>query len=452
MDNFISSEGKEVFSIFSRIKSREFVGNTGLAIKNSFFNFSSIFVAKIGSLLFTIIFARLLMPELFGLYSLALGTILIFSYFSEVGIGQTLTKFVSKEVSKNKFSKAKAYMFYLLKIKFLISTFLLLLLFLLAKPLAVYYGKPIFIVLISGSLYLFLISLSGFFQTFFQALNDFKTPFIKEIFFQFLRLAIIPLLTFYLVGKSISNDNILVFVFIGFGIIWGIVLLYLFLIARKTPIFSAKLSKLSQKEKKETNIFFMSLLTFSICSILLSYSDIFILGGFVSSESIGYYQVSMGLIGSLSALILFSNSLLPIFSRLKGDVLERGFKKTLNLTILISFSLFILSFFSSELIITLLYGEKYLPAVPFFKGLSLLLILWPFNGLYNGYFIAKGKPEIIRNLLIFTSLFNLCINFLLVIYLSQINDSLAVLGLIFGTVLSNFVYLMGCIWKKNKIF
>ena len=50
----------------------------------------------------TILLARILMPELFGLYNLALSTIFLFSAISNLGIGETVITFVSKELGKNK--------------------------------------------------------------------------------------------------------------------------------------------------------------------------------------------------------------------------------------------------------------------------------------------------------------------------------------------------------------
>lgn len=445
----IFSYTNEVKDIFKKIKNKDFRGNSGMAIKNSSYQIAWIFVSKIGSLIFTVILARILMPELFGLYSLALGTILVFTFFSDLGAGQTLTRFVSRALSKNKNPHAKGYAVYLFKIKFLITAGILIVFLLLAKPISIYYQKPIFLILLSGSLYLFSISLASFFQGFFQSLNDFRTPFVREAFFQVIRLVLIPLLVIYLLSKAVSGETILILIFVGFGLIWAVMALLLFFVAKKTPVFLEKESKLTISEKKSVNLFLKSILAFSVFSIIFTYSDMFILGGFVSSEYIGYYQAAIGIIGSLSTLVLFSGSLLPIFSRLKGNALELGFKKALKITILISSILFLISFLSSGFIINILYGEAYAPAIPLFRGLSFLLILWPLTALYNGYFLAKGKPEIIKNLLIFIALFNLGLNFLLVYFLSSYNSSLAVLGLIFGIVFSNLLYLVGCVWKRR---
>lgn len=445
----IREESKDILFILKKIKNRNFQGNSGTAIKNTVYQTAYTFVSKVGSLLFTIILARVLMPELFGLYSLALSTILLFSYFSDLGINNTLVRFVSKEMSNSRYSKARAYTSYLLKAKLLVISGIVILFLVLAQPLSVYYQKPIFTVLIAGVLYLFSISLASFFQGFFQSLNDFRIIFIRESFFQFMRLILVPLLVIYLLSKAVSGQSILVVIFASFGILWGIMTLFLYTLAKKTPLFLAKERELNIKEKRGVNLFLKSILLFSIFSLVLTYSDIFILGGFVTSEYIGYYQAAMGIIGSLSTMVLFSGSLLPVFSRLKGRALERGFKKSLKVTITLSAFLFVGSILLSEVLINLLYGTAYAPAIPFFRGLCFLLILSPLTTMYNGYFIAKGEPEVIRNLLVYTSIFNFILNFSLVYYFSHQSAYLAVMGLIFGTIFSNLLYLAGCIWKRS---
>ena len=99
MEYFLDSI-RTVKNIFKRLKNRDFSGYTGLTIKNSIFQVSTTIISKIGALIFTIILARLLMPELFGLYSLALSTILIFVAFSDFGMGETLVRFVSRELGR----------------------------------------------------------------------------------------------------------------------------------------------------------------------------------------------------------------------------------------------------------------------------------------------------------------------------------------------------------------
>ncbi|NCA80885.1 MAG: hypothetical protein EOM76_12040, partial [Sphingobacteriia bacterium] len=62
-----------------------------------------------GSLIFTIIVARLLLPDKMGLYNLALSTIVLLSVFSDLGIGEAILTFVSKMSGVGKNAKAKGY-------------------------------------------------------------------------------------------------------------------------------------------------------------------------------------------------------------------------------------------------------------------------------------------------------------------------------------------------------
>ena len=230
--------GEEIKEIFNRIRKRDFTGYAGLATKNSIYVFLTNLLGKVGSLVFVVILARILMPDLFGLYSLALATILLFAAFSESGISQIFVKFVSEELGKGRDKKAKAYALYLLKIKlifmFAVSTILLVS----AKFISnVYYGKPIFFALIAGIFYIFFLGLTSIFQYFFQSANDFKMIFYKEALFQIIRLIFVPLIVLYSL-KYLFPIEVLVLIPI-LGLSFTLFLTFLFLIpfAKKKMYF-----------------------------------------------------------------------------------------------------------------------------------------------------------------------------------------------------------------------
>lgn len=129
------------------LKKRDFFGNTGRAIKNSSYNLATTLIAKFGSLIFTVIIARLLMPELYGLYGLALSTILFLSIFSDMGIRSAINTFVARTIDK-KTSKARAYFWYFIKFKFVLVVGSSILILISANFFAnVYYQKPIYLAL-----------------------------------------------------------------------------------------------------------------------------------------------------------------------------------------------------------------------------------------------------------------------------------------------------------------
>src|SRR3989337_1582226 len=135
---------EDVVGIGRILFKRDFSGNRGLAVKNSIYQTATGIVAKIGSLLFTIIIARMLLPDLFGLYSLALSTIVLFTSFCELGIGTALIKYVAQ-----KGKKSRGYIQYLGRLKLYLTAITVLILSIFAYSISnYYYQKPIFYALI----------------------------------------------------------------------------------------------------------------------------------------------------------------------------------------------------------------------------------------------------------------------------------------------------------------
>ena len=60
--------------------------NIDSIITNAFFQTSTGFIIKFGGLLFSVLLARFLLPELFGIYSLALTIIITLVTFTDFGI------------------------------------------------------------------------------------------------------------------------------------------------------------------------------------------------------------------------------------------------------------------------------------------------------------------------------------------------------------------------------
>jgi len=450
--NIIKKGAKEFLNIFDIIKNNEFKGYTGIAIKNSIYQSATTLIMKIGALIFMVILARILMPELFGLYSLALSTILLFVSFSDLGIGQTLIKFVSQALGKNKQSKAKAYVLHLTKIKIMFLFLTITILAISAKFISNnFYNKPIFLALLAGIFYIFIVGIIGFVQVFFQSVNNFKVLFFKEIFFQTLRIIMVPLLILYSLQHFVSKEISIFIVIISLGFVWLLTFLFLFIFGRsRLPFLKVEASKLQKNEKKKINRFVLNLIAFSLSGIFFSYIDILFLGHFVLSNFIGYYAVTLGLLASLPPLIGFSSVLFPIFSRIKGERLERGFKKTIRITVFLALLFFIFVFVFASLIIKIIYGEAYLNAIPLLRLLSFLLISMPLIPLYTTYFIARGKPKIVTKFLLISAIINIILNYILIIWLIDYSQMAAVIGVCLATLISNYFLLFGLVFIRKK--
>ena len=443
----------DIKDIFRRIKGRDFSGNTGIVIKNSIFQFSTNIINKIGSLFFVIILARILMPELFGLYSLALSTIFIFAAFSELGIGQALIRFVSKEFGKNKKKiKAKSYVIYLGKLRLLLIFVSILALVISARFISnTYYQKPLFLALVAGSLYILFAGIVSFMQSILQASNYFKGILYKEILFQVIRLIIIPLLILLSLKQLFSNEYILFFIILGLSFSYFISLIFLLILSKnKIKYLTEKERKISPLEKKKVNKFILPVFATVITTVFFGSIDMVMLGRFVLSEYIGYYRAALSLATAMIPMIGFSNALLPVFSRIKNQQLERGFKKSLLITLWISFALFVFILLFSPLIIHFIYGDSYEFSINLLRSFSLLLISASIIPIYTSYFIAKGKPAIIAKLLIISVAVNIILNLLAIFLLIDYGDLFVVYGVTWATIISSWFYMFGLIVIKKR--
>ena len=86
-------------------------------LKNSIYNSSRVIVSGVGGLIFTILLARLLHPELFGVYHLALAVAFLLLTFADLGINGTVVRYVSYALGKKDETLARSYFVYLGKFK-----------------------------------------------------------------------------------------------------------------------------------------------------------------------------------------------------------------------------------------------------------------------------------------------------------------------------------------------
>ncbi len=442
-ENFIKSEGDDMKGLINRFKKRNFTGDTGQAIKNSSYQLTTNIVMKVGSLIFTIIIARMLLPDLFGLYSLALSTIVLFGAFSDLGLGSALIAFVSKSLSRGDKEKAKSYYKKIFKWKLWLLGATSILLLASAYFIAnYYYSKPIFLALVVGAIYNLLVGLEGFFENLFQSGNNFKFPNRKEIIFQIARLILVPLAIFLILKTNASQDITTATILLSVSLAYLIGVVYLRIVSkRKLAFLSAKSKELGSEEVRNLKKFIYPLIATLLSGVFFGYIDTIMLGHYVTSDFISYYSAAFNIISSVSGIIGFTAlALFPIFSRLEGKKLERIFAKARNFTILISLGAGILTYFLSTLAIKIAYGDAYLTSVVILEFFSVLVLILPLLGLYNNYLISRKKTGIIAKLLIATTLLNIVLNFFFITYGLQFSQLDAVLGACFATIISRFAY------------
>ena len=107
-----------------------------IAVKNSIYSLGVVLSSKIGGFILTIFLARLLLPELFGVYSLVLSVVLIAVTLTDLGADITGMRYISKALTNGNNKQARSYFRYILKIKIILILIAVLIILILAKPLA----------------------------------------------------------------------------------------------------------------------------------------------------------------------------------------------------------------------------------------------------------------------------------------------------------------------------
>jgi len=456
--SFLKKEKSDIKAIWRRILKRDFSGNTGLAIKNSFYQTLTNIVAKSGSFIFTIIIARLLLPDLFGLYSLALSTIIIFAAVSELGIGQTLTRFVSRFLGKGKEEKARAYTFYLGKIKFFLIILSIILLLTFSKFISNIYHKPIFLALLAGVFYIIFTQILVILKSILMASNSFKEILHNEVILQIFRITLVPLVVLLSLKYVLTDEKILFYVFISLSAVYLIatILLGIITIRKSEFLKREKLNKiiqtnLTKNEKKGINKFLLATATLVLSGVFFTNIDRIMLGYFVQEKFIGYYTAALSLIGGIYPFLSFAALvLLPIFSRMKGKRLEIALKKSRNLVFMLSIVTVIFTLLFAPIIISIVYGSEYAPAINILRLFSLLLIFLSITAIYQTYYVSRGKPKKIAKLLVISTLLNIFLNYIFITFMLPYGHLAAVYGAGIATLISQFFYMAGLMISRKR--
>ncbi|NPE27148.1 oligosaccharide flippase family protein [Methanococcoides sp. SA1] len=438
---------------FAKLREKKIEKNTKQVMKNSSYQIATNLIAKFGSLIFTIIVARMMGIELFGIYTLALSTIILFSSFSDFGITTAMITFISRNLGNKRPEKARAYFNILLKYKtylLSISIFLLLIVgFLLTKY---YYEKPIYIALVAGVLYMPSMVLVNYISSTFQASNNFKIIMVKEVLLQVIRFTLVPLGIFYLLKTSLNNLIIAAMIILIIGMCYFFALIYLWVSSKiKINFLSQNAQELNAKEKEELRKFILPLSFTAISGMFFANIDMLMLGRYVEVQYIGLYGAAFALIGAAVTIIGFlPSSVFPIFSRIKGKELEIIFSRTRILAILIGIPAMIVTIFIAKYVL-LIYGKEFVDATIFLQIFSILLITAPLAGLYDNYFISRKKTKLIAKLLVGTTIFNIVFNFVFIRYGLQFGMNYAVMGACVATILSRSLYLGLLITLKSRL-
>ncbi len=410
---------------------------TKQVLKNSFWNFLMVFIRRFGGLVFVIIIARLLLPEKFGIYTIATSIILVILSFTDVAINQTLLRYASDALGKKNKKLAAKYYNYLFKVKLLYFTLpSAIILFILSYHLSFYvFKKPdLFYPLLISILYLIVLSFEHLYETLFYALKKVSIISIKEVIFQISRISLVVLLILF----GLKTSSVLLVILIIFILILSssIVMIFSSLYLRKTAGFFFKKSD-SKINKKRVNKFIKHSIVSDAASRISGEVDIFLIGALlISAAYVGYYSAAFAIIAALYSPIAISNILLPVFTQMKKNRLSRAFTKVFRYTVMISLPLIFGLFILGRYFLRLIYSYEYLEATPVLIVLSIMILGTPIIYTLKALLFAKEKTKFVFQTEILATIFNIVLSLILILSLREISMIWAVVGAAIATVIS----------------
>lgn len=413
--------------------------------KNASWNFATNLVTKLGGLAFTIILARMLTPEFFGVYNLVLSVVIIALIFTDAGVNNTLLRYLSEYIDKNK-ALSRSYFRYLWKIKFVLVILVIIILALISKILAInIFQKPVILVpLLFSLIYIAALSFTNFFKSVFYSLKDLKGVFFLEILFELSKILFVFLMLY-----TLSNEFAVAGIFIALSFSFLLVFLLLsILLWKKKYIFFGKVYPVPRKRI----LHYLAPMTLvSISLTVLASVDTIMLGRFVNAEHIGYYRVALSMIFSITPFFAFTNVLLPVLTRVHGKT-EIAFEKISRYLIMLTLPAALGVLIIARYFILAIYGGEYLPATPPLYSLAFLIIIYPLSNLYSIIFQSKEKTNILLKSVLITLVMNIFLNYTLIKYFLTISQEYAILGAGIATLSSNFFYALSLATMSKKQF
>lgn len=423
----------------------------GQLIKNSIWNGILSVLVKIGGMIFAVFLARFLLPEGFGLYGLSMSIILILIPFADMGANQALLRYVSHSLGSKNLSLSRGYYSYLLKVKLIFSITFSFLLIIFSYPIANYvFHKPnLFFPLIILSVYLFVLSLEQFYEYFFYAIKKVDYLSAKELIFQFSRIFILLAVFLFLTSE-----------YHLYGAFFSLILASLFTIlflrhlmnSLAPEFFSSVPKKINKKEKKKIHSFLFYSAVSNMSTKLFGNMDIILIGFFLTSVYIGYYNAAFTIVYGISSLLSIELILLPFFAQLDSLKTSKVFEEITRIFSIISIPLCFGLIFLGKYFIRFLYGYDYLPAFLPLVFLAPLIFIGSFSGMIKSLFSAKEKPHLFITPIFSTTIFNLVLMIFLLKFLLPISEIWAISGAAISTLLSRVILLLYLTFIAHKRF
>lgn len=360
-----------------------------------------------------IILAKNLSLKEYGLFYAVFSFVSFFNLFRDLGVGATSIKMISSyAASKNKKEIKTTFLSALLfqgTIVVIIS--LLLMVFADYLSLNFFKGDAFFVIIFLALSYIFSLT-----QDITSALSSgFQNMFYANIS-EFLRHVVIIFIL--LIGINYNRTAVLP-AFAYFIVMLLLPILHLRIVLKFMPDFFRIASGNKIAKIKDMLKFAFPILISSIGGMLIAYSDTIMITYYKTLEDVGIYNAAIPI-----SMILwyFGNSIAAIMLPVISEMWQKKQKEYVregiallhkySFAAIIPFALLFVSF--PEIIIRILFGEKYLGAALALQILSVGAIMYNIAIINANILVGLGKPKINSKIMIFAAIFNISLNTVLI--------------------------------------
>lgn len=342
--------------------------------------FSNIFI-KVINFIITVILARLLDPEQFGLVSLGLVVVGFFEIFRDMGIGTAL---IYKKDDADKAANTAFFLFPVIAAVFYVVSYFI-------APLAAgFFNEPQVSTIIRVLSFIFVIWSFGTLPSILLDKNlDFKKKVIPQI---------IPKIGYGITAIWLALS--------GFGV-WSLVIgrlmLELLSVLSIWPVVSWRPSyTFDRKTAIELMNYGKQVVGANILVFLITIIDVTFIGRLLGPDDLGYYSIAFGIAGLLTSQIsvLMASVMFPVYAKIKDEKakLNKAYMDTLKYVSFISIPATFGIFAVSSDFVKVVYGAKWLPAVAALQVLCFYGLNRSLLGTTEQLYLAAGKPVIYTKL------------------------------------------------------
>ena len=388
---------------------------------------------------------RMLSPASYGLFALSLTIVTIIGTLGSLGLYQGAQRFIAYNMAKDDYAKVKGTIQSSLVMATMASVVVMILAIVFAGPLASFFAKPGLtkIVVIMAPMVPFQI-ISAMIMAYFLGLHK-PAPnmVIQDIGFN--AVSVIAILIALLIGRSVYAPA---FAMTASALLLLLASLYVFRSRFPLDLKTTRAFPIS----KSLIVFSLPLLLTASLYIVMQNTDTIVVGHFLSSAQVGFYNAAFLLMGLIPIFLgAVSIIYLPVATSLRAKSAQaeslRLYRSSTRWLFILTVPLFLTFFLFPAQTLSLLFGGRYVVASTALWILSLGAFVNTFLGPNNLALIAYGETGMV----LYGSLVAVAIDITLcVLLVPRMGISGAAIGTASALGVSNIMYSF-FLWFRHRL-